>query len=226
MHIIAHRGASAAAKENTLSAFRLALEHKADGIEFDVHFTSSGAWVVHDFNLARTHNLNRSLLELSATEIASLGIPTLRAVLEDINHAVPVNVEIKSWSNAKDTVQYLNTLFKDGLLDKQSVLSSFDHHVIQTCQTHFDCQFGALSAHKPIDYGRYAEDLQVHICAIDNDMCDTHFVKDIHARGLLCWVYTIDEPARIRQLYEMQVDGIFTNNPLQTRAVLQQYIGN
>ena len=224
MQIIAHRGASAEAKENTLSAFRLALQQRADGIEFDVHFLRSGAWVIHDLALSRTHQLDQSLAELSAQEIEHLGIPSLHAVLALINTTIPVNVEIKSWVDQNTAIEYLASLFDAGLLNHNSVLSSFDHHIIQACQAHFNCRFGALSAHKPIDYGRYAADLNVQICAIEDSMCDVQFVRDIHARGMLCWVYTVDEASRVCALYEMQVDGIFTNSPSATRRVLAEYL--
>lgn len=224
MQIIAHRGSSAEAPENTLSAFRLALEHNADGIEFDVHFLSSGAWVTHDLELSKTHHINRSLAELSPLEIAQLGIPSLSDVLTLIDAAVPVNVEIKSWVDQKAAITYLEVLFSAGLLNHNSILSSFDHHIIQACQANFTCRFGALSAHKPIDYGRYAADLHTQICAIEDTMCDALFVEDIHAREMLCWVYTVDDPSRICELYDMQVDGIFTNSPAKTRAVLEAYL--
>ena len=224
MQIIAHRGASAEAPENTLSAFHLALEHNADGIEFDVHFLRSGAWVTHDLELSKTHHINRSLADLSPSEIAQLGIPSLNDVLTLINSAVPVNVEIKSWVNQHVALAHLEALFSAGLLNQNSILSSFDHHIIQACQASFTCRFGALSAHKPIDYGRYAADLHAQICAVEDTMCDARFVEDIHARGMLCWVYTVDEPSRICELYDMQVDGIFTNSPSKTRAVLAAYL--
>jgi glycerophosphoryl diester phosphodiesterase len=223
MQIIAHRGASTEAPENTLSAFRLALEHGVDGIEFDVHFLPSGAWVTHDLDLSKTHQINRSLAELSTQEIKQLDIPSLDDALKLINNTVSVNVEIKSWVDRNSALTHLRVLFTAGLLNQNSIISSFDHHIIQNCQANFSCRFGALSAHKPIDYGRYAADLQTQICAIEDTMCDTLFVKDIHARGMQCWVYTVDEPTRICELYDMQVDGVFSNSPAKTRAVITAY---
>ena len=68
--IHAHRGASAYAPENTLPAFRLALEQKADGIETDIHLTRDGRFVVcHDDEIARTSNGQGKIQDMTVEQL-------------------------------------------------------------------------------------------------------------------------------------------------------------
>jgi glycerophosphoryl diester phosphodiesterase len=116
--IIAHRGASALAPENTLASFRKAIEAGADGIEFDVRLSKDGVPVViHDSTLLRTAGINKSVAELTAEELslvdagswfnaaylsrtraefADEGVPSLRSVLELFEKIEgPIYVELK-----------------------------------------------------------------------------------------------------------------------------------
>src|SRR5438270_9075286 len=73
--IIAHRGASAEAPENTLAAFQMALDAGADGVEFDVQLAKDGVPVViHDANLRRTANRRDTIKYLTSTELASIDV--------------------------------------------------------------------------------------------------------------------------------------------------------
>ena len=108
--VLAHRGASGHAPENTLEAFRLAMEMGADGFELDVHVSKDGELIViHDENVKRTTNGEGLIKDMTLAEIKALDackgmeayrgakIPTLREVYElirDTDHIV--NVEIKT----------------------------------------------------------------------------------------------------------------------------------
>lgn len=73
--IIAHRGASASAPENTLAAFRLAMLEGADGIEFDVRISKDGrAVVIHDSTLERTGRKPLRVADLTADELAAVDV--------------------------------------------------------------------------------------------------------------------------------------------------------
>ena len=108
--VLAHRGASGHAPENTLEAFRLAMEMGADGFELDVHVSKDGELIViHDENVKRTTNGEGFIKDMTLAELKELDackgmeayrgakIPTLAEVYElvkDTNHIV--NVEIKT----------------------------------------------------------------------------------------------------------------------------------
>jgi glycerophosphoryl diester phosphodiesterase len=73
--IIAHRGASSSAPENTLAAFRLAIEEAADGLEFDVRLSKDGhPMVIHDATLERTGRKAMKVAELTAAELGSTDV--------------------------------------------------------------------------------------------------------------------------------------------------------
>ncbi|MEP7147893.1 MAG: glycerophosphodiester phosphodiesterase family protein [Acidobacteriota bacterium] len=116
--IIAHRGASAFAPENTIAAFSKALESGADGVEFDVRLSKDGVpIVIHDATLVRTAGINKRVSDLTAEQLAEVdvgswfnaaypaqarpefaaeGIPSLRTVLRLLENAAgPVYIEMK-----------------------------------------------------------------------------------------------------------------------------------
>ncbi|MDQ3542532.1 MAG: glycerophosphodiester phosphodiesterase, partial [Actinomycetota bacterium] len=89
-HVIAHRGASRLAKENTIEAFRAAVRVGAAGIELDARRTSDGVLVVHHDPLVD----GRAIISIAATELPEW-VPTLSAALDACVGAF-VNIEIKN----------------------------------------------------------------------------------------------------------------------------------
>src|SRR6201999_3863999 len=81
--IIAHRGASAVAPENTIAAFEAAIAAGADGIEFDVRLSREGVPVViHDQTLQRTHGIRRRVGDMTLNELTKLEVPSARQLFE------------------------------------------------------------------------------------------------------------------------------------------------
>jgi glycerophosphoryl diester phosphodiesterase len=126
--IVAHRGASVRAPENTLEAFRLAVEAGADAIELDVHLTADGELaVIHDETLDRTTDRTGAVRELTMDEIRQadagarfagpegdypfrgrgLTVPTLPEVLDWLPDGLGLVVEIKSRSAPDAVVEAL-----------------------------------------------------------------------------------------------------------------------
>ncbi|MBQ4064635.1 MAG: glycerophosphodiester phosphodiesterase, partial [Clostridia bacterium] len=93
---IAHRGLHCDdAVENTLPAFRRAAE-KGYGVELDVQLSRDGEAVIcHDYDVKRVFGVDRKVKDLTAAELAALGVPTLVEVLEVLDKALPLVVEIK-----------------------------------------------------------------------------------------------------------------------------------
>ena len=114
--IFAHRGASAHAPENTLSAFELALEQGAHGIELDVKLTADGEVVVfHDPTIDRTTGGQGRISQLTLAALRELDagssfsekfsgekIPTLAEVFETIGRRAFINVELTNYSTRND----------------------------------------------------------------------------------------------------------------------------
>lgn len=139
--IFAHRGASAAAPENTLPAFEKALEMGADGIELDVQATADGVLVVfHDYRLERVTNgagllRRRTLADLAGIDagarfgpsFAGVPIPTLEQVLDLVEDRCIVNVEIKNlaWNGGREAVPLARLIRRADLYDR-TIVSSFN----------------------------------------------------------------------------------------------------
>ena len=134
MQIIAHRGASGLAPENTLKAIRLALTLGAGAIEIDVQQADGELWVFHDRRLERCTDGRGVLMAQSRAYLASLnagegeGIPTLWQVMEAIAGQAELHIELKG----PDTAAAVATLTlraeaELGFTTAQWVVSSFHH---------------------------------------------------------------------------------------------------
>src|SRR5690606_29171611 len=139
--IIAHRGASAFAPENTMAAFRLAKELGADGIELDVMLSADGNLVViHDQSVERTSNGQGKVNEMSWNELGTLDagskfdirfngepIPLLEQVFEELGGHFLINVELKNYATSRDqlTEKVIDLIRKMGLIESV-VLFSFN----------------------------------------------------------------------------------------------------
>ena len=144
--IFAHRGASAYAPENTLEAFRLAMEQGADGIELDVQMTKDGELVViHDETIDRVSNGNGAVRDYTLEELKQFSvsnhfeqypdvkIPTLREVLELVKPGtMEINIELKTgiyWYPQIE--QKVLELVKEEGMEERIIYSSFNHYSVQ-----------------------------------------------------------------------------------------------
>ncbi len=196
MLIFAHRGASKAAPENTLKAFRLAFEQHADGIEFDTYQHDGGIVVFHDRTLKRRAREPGYLLDASWQALREMDIgegeriPTLSETLKCVVDNKWCNIEIK----------HLN--------------SSFNHHWLHAIAKRWPkVKIGALSASYELDCTASARALNAYSVNIALDAVDKSFVHAALRDGFDVFVYTVDEPRDMLMLREWGVTGIFTNVP-------------
>ncbi|MFC0445673.1 glycerophosphodiester phosphodiesterase [Pseudidiomarina halophila] len=229
MLIIAHRGASFEAPENTLTAFGRALDAGADGIELDV-YPLQDEWIVfHDRYLARLTAHPGRLQDLTLEQVRKLKVfgqqpvPTLDEALAFIAGRCMVNIELKGADIARGLTKHLRFARAElGYSREQLLVSSFNHHWLrQLKEDHPQQLIGALTTSCPLSYAAFASELQAWSVHIDVDFVTPEFVADAHARGLQVFVFTVDEPEDMRDLHTMGVDGIFTNHPSVARNVLQ-----
>ncbi len=240
--VFAHRGASQYAPENTLEAFRLAMEQGAEGIELDVHLSADGELVViHDETLERTTNgkglvKDHTLAQLQALRadnhmegFEAARIPTLRQVLELVRPGdMQVNIELKTgilWYEGieEKTLELVKEL---GMQDRV-VYSSFNHYSIEevrrldpTAETAY------LFSDVIFEVEKYAARRGVkglHPALWHVKMAD--FLTDYLQSGLVVRVWTVNRPEDMRLLMERGVDAVITNDPalaLQVRAELEE----
>lgn len=221
MQIIAHRGASGLAPENTLKAIRLALELGAGAIELDVQQADGELWVFHDRRLERCTDGHGVLTRQSRAYLESLDagqgerIPTLWQVMALIRGRCELHIELKG-DHTADAVAALTRRAEAelGFTPAQWVVSSFHHpELARFALLRPEIRLGALTANLPLQLARFAERLGAWSLNCDVDFVNAELVADAHRRGLKVLVYTVDEVADRDTLAAMGVDGIFTNRP-------------
>ena len=226
--VIAHRGASADAPENTIAAFELALEQGADGIELDIHLSADGhPVVIHDFTLERTTNGSgpvsaqrvRDLKRLDAggwLERRFLGqrIQTLHEVLERFRNRARFWIELKAGSRVYPGIEerVVSTLEIYDVIDR-ALVQSFDQEAIAlTRSLNREVRVGALVEEAPMQAALLAPGVANAICPGANLVTESLLIR-IREAGLECYVWTVNEPALMDRLVSWQVNGIITDRP-------------
>ena len=236
--VIAHRGASAFAPENTLSAFTLAVKQGADAIELDAKLTADGRVVVyHDLTLDRTTSGKGKLAEKSLAELKRLDagsfmgqefrgerIPTLDEVFETVGDTLLINVELTNYGSVLDRlVPTVVEMIQRYKLEESVLLSSFSplallqvRHSAPNFRTGLLLQPGSpgfLRALLAIFVPH--QDLHPHESMVDEDL-----ILAQHAAGRRVNAWTVDDRQRIEELIRLGVDGIITNDPAAARDVV------
>lgn len=246
--VIAHRGDSAAAPENTLPAFAQALSAGADLVELDYHHSSDGVPVViHDHTLDRTTDAvtrwRRREIRVDQTVAADLQtldagawfssgfsgtrVPLLTEALDAIRRGGPALIERKTG----DAATCVRLLRECGLINRV-VVQSFDWNFLRDVHALAPGQvLGALGpdwrdASLTEEQGRLGPD-QVAAAAslgakviVWNRNITPAGIDTAQKLGLKVWVYTIDDPEHARALVTQGVNGIITNRPALLRAAL------
>lgn len=244
--IIAHRGASGDAPENTRSSVRLAWEQGADAVEVDVHVTRDGQIVViHDETLQRTTGDARAVRDTDWADLQPLDCGSWKnakwagerlALLDDVLALVPADkriyVEIKAPQRAAMAGFESLMARQRGRLPQMSIIG-FSLPLVRTFKQRFPevpsywvIEFLRATPESPWDPDPFrcieiAKELGLD--GIDVSACeavDRRFVDAVHAAGLRCVVWTVDRVDVARRLIDAGVDGITTNWPGRLRGEL------
>jgi glycerophosphoryl diester phosphodiesterase len=214
--VIAHRGSSWDEPENTLPAFERAIADGADFVEFDVQCSSDGALVVfHDLDLGRLTPLTGPLRRRRLAELREVGIPTLEDVLELAAGRIRVMAELKSPHLYRQHDPVDRTV---ALLPSDAVVVSFSRRAL--LEAHRLRPKLELLQH--VGYGvsmRAAAQYAQWVGFGDSRVTSRAFAK-ADRLGLETSVYTVNEPARMRELAAIGAGAIFTDRPLLARATL------
>lgn len=227
--IYAHRGASGHAPENTLEAFRLAIEMGADGFELDVHMSKDGAlMVIHDETVDRTTNGTGFVKDLTLAQLKALdasngmeayrgaAIPTLEEVFRLIRHTHHiVNVEIKTDEYFYPALEEkCLALAKEMGVEDRVIYSSFNHYtLIRLRQLKPDAKLGMLFGDIMVKPWEYAAQLNVdYLHPMKMNIYVPDFAEDARTAGYGINMWTVNDPETIRRCLEKDV-GIITNYP-------------
>ena len=245
MEIIAHRGASFDAPENTLAAVTLGWRQSADAVEVDVHLSRDGRIVViHNFTTRQTAGIPRRVRSQTLVELKSLDvgrwkgkrwagerIPLLEEVLDTVPAGKRLFVEIKCGSECLP--EFVRIWKRSGKKAGQVVPIGFAlptmaslKRLLPRLEVCWIAEFkrswkaGRWSP-PPAQLIRAAR--QAGLDGLDlgaKGPLHSPFTDQIRAAGLKWYVWTVDDPTRAAELIEAGVHGLTTNRPAFLRAEL------
>jgi glycerophosphoryl diester phosphodiesterase len=246
---IAHRGSSFGMPENTLAAVQAAVDARVDMVEIDVHRSMDGELVVlHDTSLRRTTDVEEvfpdrpsyNVGELTLAEIRQLDagswkgeefagepVPTLQEVVDLVRRSGSgLLVEIKVPHLYPGIAQDLGKVL---LAQRGYVTTGVAHErlVVQSFDWGFMAEFDALLPEVPAgllgtptiaelpELATWAEQVNPHHATLTQQ-----YVDAVHGHGMDLTTWTVDDPAAMRRLIDLGVDGIITNRPDMLAAVV------
>ena len=231
--ILAHRGASAHAPENTLTAFELAREQCADGIELDVKLSADGIPVIiHDERVDRTTDGSGTVADLSLAALKELDagngqqIPTLAEVFESIGQDLFINVELTNYTTKDDNlVEKVVEVVKEYKQEQNILFSSFlPKNLKRAAKLLPEVPRGLLTLNNfggwllrsfLFGFGNYQ--------ALHPNWKNTNQfnVKRVRCMGRRVYSWTVNDPDQMRQLADWGIDGIITDDPALATKVLR-----
>ncbi len=233
--VIAHRGNSSAAPENTLSAVQSALELTSPPayIEIDLHRSKDGVLVVcHDFSLDRTTDKSGFIRELTFAEIRQYDaeysekfqdrfegekVPRLEEVLDVVkDQPVGIMIECKQLFLEEQVIEILR---QRNEVDKH-ILASFDEITVHRAKK-IEPKLKTLyltSSLNQVSLWR-AQDLKADFIGAHHDM-EPQWVQRAKQAGFKVWVWTVDDKETMRTFINAGVDGLISNVPAKVQQVL------
>ncbi|WP_054027848.1 glycerophosphodiester phosphodiesterase [Bacillus sp. FJAT-28004] len=231
---IAHRGAAGYAPENTIAAFKLAIEMKADFLELDIQLTKDGELaVIHDTEVDRTSNGRGKVLEFSMAQLSELDagswysdkfegerIPALSEVFTLCKGNIGLLIEIKApWLYPGIEQKLAEELLAHGMLDEEPasiIVQSFDQSSVKRFSAILPQVLVGLLVYQPEDVT--VEKLQETAAYADYvnpslNLVTKNFVDTIHALGRKTTPWTVRSTTEVKPLLDLGVDGIITDYP-------------
>jgi glycerophosphoryl diester phosphodiesterase len=234
--VIAHRGASGHAPENTLAAFERAVALGAGFIETDLHLTRDARFVaIHDSTLERTTNGKGNVRDATLAEIRKLDagmwfdrefmgqkVPTLEEIVEfAAKHDVIFYLELKyeaAWGMHHSLV---GALQKSGGAARSIIISSSEPTLTALRQVDPSAMMGLIFDKANQDHTKAGIELGVRQLCPQYSLVTNEMVEQAHALDLQVATWTVDDAAMMRAMIAAKVDGIMTNFPDRLQAVLE-----
>ena len=244
--IIGHRGASAVAPENTIAAFREAIEAGADGIEFDVRLTKDGLPVIiHDSTLQRTGRLRSRVADLTWSELKTVDVgswfphgnfaneplPSLEqlfTLFKENDLGLYLEMKCDSPSEHLPLAQACSELINQFSFKERVFVECFDLRALDLIKTIDEeiktaalfqpslSQPSLLSDQRIINQ---ATAIKASAVALHHRLARTSLVEKAKSAGLHVAVWTVDDPAWVERARSMGIDALITNDPAKMLAV-------
>lgn len=246
-NIISHRGANFFAPQNTIPAFKKALEIGVDGFETDVHLTKDGVPVLcHNYTINATSNKKGNITDYTYAELQQFDfgnyfspiykgtkIPTVDEFLALVSESdiKILNIELKSPKEKTETdlvTKTIDLVRKYNLMDRL-IISSFNPDLLVEAKKYVsDCKTGLLYspskriswtiARDPITYAKNIGADALHPYEL---YVTRKYVDKAHEAGLMVNPWTVNNPKNIEKMLNSHVDGIITNHPDLVRHLIK-----
>ncbi len=230
--LLAHRGASAHAPENTMIAFNLAISQGAPAIELDVQLSADDIVVVfHDRTASRTTNGSGKIRQHTLNHLKSLHagaafgstfpdarVPTLEEVLNELDPNIYLNIELKNLSSPFDSLPgKVAKIIRKHQAKNRVLISSFNPIALTRMLRHLPSVPRGLLLHRPshVDLCIFLPGLISDFQTINTSItCITEYrVDSLHKLGKKVYTYTLNHPDDIQYALNCGVDGFFTDDP-------------
>ena len=236
---VAHRGASAQYPENTMLAFRRAIEQGVDMLELDVHLTSDDELIVmHDTTLDRTTNGHGNIHDHSLQEIRQLNagqgekVPLLSEAIQLARESqIRLFVEVKGATEARGIAiaeAAVQTLEADNFLSR-IVLTSFSSAALLRAKS-IQPEISTMLDPSPQDGSLTPRQICAQVLGAGANCvsCDFRFLtpaiaQECQLTGLTLWAWDPDEPEDMTQMIKLGAQGIMTNRPDVLNKVLHDF---
>ena len=245
--VIAHRGFSAVAPENTLPAFQQAIDAGADMIELDIRLTTDKQFVViHDATLERTTTgcgivENHTLSELQRLDagawcgrgFSGTVLPSLDEALSLCQNRILVNVEVKTELQDDLSLTRLADLVGDQIntfgATHSVVISSYTRRILTRLRDRHEHLTTALLSDEPVTdeaITKLAYASGATALHIPHRLASSSLAERTKQIGLLSAVHTVNETPHMQSLIQMGFDALFTDHPDRMRAYVDRHSGS
>lgn len=215
--ILAHRGASGYAAENSLEAFREARKRGADGVELDVHPSADGAFIVHHDPEVPGAG---PIAGLTQGEIRARLLPNGEAI-PTLSEALAASAGLEVWVELKVLGAGRDEAFLETLSDADPALigvHSFDHRIIARLGNRMPgLRRGVLSVSYPVDPVRQMRDAGARALWQEWRSIDAELVREVHRTGGEVIAWTVPDADAARRLADLGVDALCGNFPDRLR---------
>ena len=234
VEVTAHRGYSAAYPENTIPAFKGAIQVGADWAELDVQQTADGEVIVmHDSNLKRTTGLDKEVWQVTWDEIKDLDngswfdkkyqtvrIPTLEEVLKVCRGKIHVNIEIKPSGHDKDLEEQVAKLLKKYHMRDTCVVSSLKYDSLRKIKEADDSIETAYIT--SVSYGNFTDLEYADGYSVESTLLSKSFVNTAQKAGKQIYVWTVNSEERLEKVVGMGIDNVITDDPVMAKELIYE----
>ena len=232
--VTAHRGYSAAAPENTLPAFRLAIDHSSDRAELDVQMTKDGVvMVTHDTSLRRCTGRNVNIYDLTYEEVRQLDagrwfgvrytgtpIPTLEEVLDLCKGKIQLNIEIKPNAATPELEAETVRIIQEKGFEKDCVITSQSYETLCKVKEMVpEIETGYILA---LGVGTYYDLPDADFFSVESTFITSGMVQQIHMRGKTVSAWTVNREEDVRSMLSLGVDDIITDKPEMVQELINE----